>query len=214
MALLTGRLLHSPPPPSICFQVKGSDLFWTRWQRPLARANDLPASDARHTAGRPSSRRSSGRSTSERERGRARARLLRTKSVRVCPSYALAASDEGERERKESLKASCKERESPSPNASRNILTRPLSLPRPSNHLTTAPPPSQFFPHCDIHYPSAISSGSSCFEATRRRRRREPLASHYSPARTPEPFRFAIRTVPLFQESPRTGANFLVRILG
>ena len=138
---------------------------------------------------------------------------MRTKSVRVCPSYALVASDEGERERKESLKASCKERESPSPNASRNILTRPLSLPRPSNHLTTAPP-SQFFPHCDIHYPSAISSSSSCFEATRRRRRREPLASHYSPARTPEPFRFAIRTVPLFQESPRTGANFLVRILG
>ena len=135
--------------------------------------------------GRPSSRRSSGRSTSEREEGEcARARLLRTKSVRVCPSYALAASDEGERERKESLKASCKERESPSPNASRNILTRPLSLPRPSNHLTTAAPPSQFFPHCDIHYPSAVPYPAA---AAASRRHGDVGGGSRSPRTTPQP---------------------------
>ena len=81
------------------------------------------------------------------------------------------------------MKASCKERESPSPNASRNILTRPLSLPRPSNHLTTAPPPSQFFPHCDIHYPSAISDPA----AAASRRHGDVGGGSRSPRTTPQP---------------------------
>ena len=135
--------------------------------------------------GRPPSRRSSGRSTSEREgeRTRARGSCVRSPCAFVRRTRSLRPMREGERERKESLKASCKERESPSPNASRNILTRPLSLPRPSNHLTTAPP-SQFFPHCDIHYPSAVPYPAA---AAASRRHGDVGGGSRSPRTTPQP---------------------------